>query len=481
MKNSNIFLPALLLVAHLLGAQETVSPLFPANHAPDSIIQITTVLPGATHAQTLTVEVFGGWASVEGDIVLGRIEELQQMAEDRGAVVDGNQFRWPGGNIPYLINAGFTSQYVNLLRQGIDYINGATHLNLRPFTPGDTRWVVFNPSDVCQSAVGMQSSGGQVIKFKDPFLAVNAGVGCYFPEIIHEIAHAAGLWHEQSREDRNTWVTIQWGNIQAGKEHNFNQHISDGTDIGSYDFASVMHYDRFAFSKNGQATITANGGQTFGTATEYSAGDLAAINWMYPTNACQAVFNTAADLVPVARPLHFETSTTVYAQHKIPTGNQVIFDAGQSLTFAPGFQATLGCTFRAVIDGCGGTVQSLASPEEEEWMLEAGYQKPDPGATESSAPVGTAAKIAQESAAFHVAPNPFLSSTTVTYTLPQDRPVTMQLFNLTGQLLATPLAHQIQPAGQYEQRLDLSAFSAGIYLLVVRTGEKTSTQRIVRM
>ena len=33
-------------------------------------------------------------------------------------------------------------------------------------------------------------------------------------------------------------------NIEAGKEHNFDQHITDGDDVGPYDFGSIMHYDR---------------------------------------------------------------------------------------------------------------------------------------------------------------------------------------------------------------------------------------------
>ena len=49
-------------------------------------------------------------------------------------------------------------------------------------------------------------------------LQISIGNGCDRREgtIIHEIMHALGFWHEQSRGDRDDHVTILWNNIRAG-------------------------------------------------------------------------------------------------------------------------------------------------------------------------------------------------------------------------------------------------------------------------
>ena len=73
--------------------------------------------------------------------------------------------------------------------------------------------------------------------------------------IAHEIGHALGLAHEQSRSDRDRYVTIVWSNILDGKSRNFNLK-SSSTDYGPYDFDSIMHYPHYAFAKaSGTSTI----------------------------------------------------------------------------------------------------------------------------------------------------------------------------------------------------------------------------------
>lgn len=80
---------------------------------------------------------------------------------------------------------------------------------------------------------------------------------CMYTGIVaHELNHALGFWHEQSRADRDNYVRIMWQNIPTDQQHNFNKFTSGADTQGfPYDYNSIMHYEWNAFSVNGQATI----------------------------------------------------------------------------------------------------------------------------------------------------------------------------------------------------------------------------------
>uniref|UniRef100_A0A3B4V3P3 Metalloendopeptidase n=1 Tax=Seriola dumerili TaxID=41447 RepID=A0A3B4V3P3_SERDU len=107
--------------------------------------------------------------------------------------------------------------------------------------------------------------------------------GCLHTDTVqHEVLHALGFHHEHVRSDRDQHVTIHFENIQEGVESNF-QKVQTNNLNTPYDFESVMHYSKFAFSKNGQPTIVAksNPNLSFGQATTMSANDIARVNRLY--------------------------------------------------------------------------------------------------------------------------------------------------------------------------------------------------------
>lgn len=73
-------------------------------------------------------------------------------------------------------------------------------------------------------------------------------------KMCHELGHALGLIHEQSRSDRDSFVVINTANISAGNAHNFDK-VPGSLNNGAYDFDSVEHYTFGGFTKYSLAAI----------------------------------------------------------------------------------------------------------------------------------------------------------------------------------------------------------------------------------
>ena len=122
---------------------------------------------------------------------------------------------------------------------------------------------------------------GRIKGFIQP---VSIAPWCSYSSTIHEIGHVLGFWHEQSRPDRDQYITIHTKNIIPGLEDQFEKkNKSDVDSLGSpYDFSSIMHYSSEAFAKNGTVSMSSKiADMPFGFAPELSPQDIKQTNLLY--------------------------------------------------------------------------------------------------------------------------------------------------------------------------------------------------------
>ena len=73
--------------------------------------------------------------------------------------------------------------------------------------------------------------------------------------VHHEMLHALGFWHTNSRYDRDSFVDINWTNVPAEYRLYFLKRQIDDTLGYPYDYYSVMHYTKNDYSPDGVTII----------------------------------------------------------------------------------------------------------------------------------------------------------------------------------------------------------------------------------
>ncbi|HEX2081205.1 MAG TPA: M12 family metallopeptidase [Longimicrobium sp.] len=229
-----------------------------------------------------------GWAIFEGDINLGRAGEIAKTRDELvrassgpryGVFINGSSYRWNAGVVPFVIDAAFGDSARQTIIAAMNHVAGSVGgVSFRQRT-SEASWIRFVPHDsLCNSPVGRQG-GAQIINLT----AGTNGCARTMGVVAHEILHSLGMWHEQSRCDRDSYVTINWGNILPGRESNFDKLCSGNTYVFAYNEGSIMHYRTNAFTSNGQPTIVSKRGldSQMGQRTAMAQTDISTINYVY--------------------------------------------------------------------------------------------------------------------------------------------------------------------------------------------------------
>jgi len=217
---------------------------------------------------------------------------------------------WPGGVVYYDDGGCITGGTCMNLAQAVNTFN-SDFSGVLQWTEKTTQttYVVITLSgtggqgDV--NTIGYPTTAGPI--------ALNCNTDCSVTTLLHEMGHIIGLYHEHTRTDSSSYVTVNYSNVIKGTwVPDFAVNTRNQQLLTPYDYASVMQYPSYVDSRNGApvietipAGIPLQGVEGLPGAgnQDYSAGDKEAIDRLYG---------------------HAPTSVTVTSN---PVGLQVVVDS----------------------------------------------------------------------------------------------------------------------------------------------------------
>ncbi|NWW95728.1 MEP1B protein, partial [Rhynochetos jubatus] len=217
----------------------------------------------------------------EGDIKLDGMQE-------RNSII-GDNYRWPH-IIPYVLDDSLEMNAKGVILKAFERYRLKTCIDFKPWE-GEKNYISVFKGSGCWSSVGNRQEGLQQLSIGDNCDRIGT--------IQHEFLHALGFWHEQSRSDRDDYVSIIWDRIQSGKDHNFNKYddkTSDSLNV-PYDYTSVMHYSQNAFKNGTEPTIVTNIPDfmdVIGQRMDFSDYDLQKLNRLYNCSSSLSFMDTCS-------------------------------------------------------------------------------------------------------------------------------------------------------------------------------------------
>lgn len=189
--------------------------------------------------------------------------------------------------VPYEIGANISVSTLDVLEAAIAEYNKYTCIRLKPRVD-ERHYIEFVGLEGCWSFVGKHGDKQEL----------SLGDGCdSIGTVVHEILHALGFWHEQSRPDRDDHLLIVYDNVKPENTHNFDMYTTQRINSlnSPYDPQSIMQYGGYAFTKNGQPTIIDRVTQRpTEWAEEWSHHDIMQLNIMYGCSIKEKVCNASS-------------------------------------------------------------------------------------------------------------------------------------------------------------------------------------------
>lgn len=328
----------------------------------------------------------------------------------------------------------------------------------------ELHYIFIVQSDRNSSYVGMVG-GRQELNI----VSNNTGV------VLHELGHAIGLCHEHQRSDRDKYVEIFLDNVILGKERNFT--FKPLTIFYfSYDFLSIMHYPKWAFSSNGENTIEPQSEyiefiDDMGQRDSLTTKDMQTVNNLYnqipallsPENGIRDISQNYASLIwsNVPEAISFQLQVSRDPLFQSLTSDKIVDSEFPLSQYIFTHQES---------------ISNLSPSATYFWRIRA--ISPDGLREWSSIFNFTVKSNSSENFWIYPAyPNPFNSSTTIKFELKKSEFIKISIYNILGKKISD-LVSGFFLNGTYTVPWDAKYFASGVYFCHLQT---KSTSRSIKL
>ncbi|CAJ0596084.1 unnamed protein product [Cylicocyclus nassatus] len=254
---------------------------------------LTSVLPAPKRAKPVVIS-----KQKYGDIV--QFQQLMKRGMYKSSRTEIKRTKWNHkdgkGNIiiPYIITAeDYDAEETSNITKAMKRIEDRTCIRFAKRRNQKYYVEIRNVKDKgCYAYVGRNKRGFiSVLQLESS----EENTCMSIPSILHELLHIVGLWHEQNRYDRDMYIQVNYENIGRLYYAQFKKlpHVDSNIYNVSYDYLSIMHYDKGAFPRKGgkglitMETLDPKYQDLIGHATDATENDYLKVCEIYACKRCK--------------------------------------------------------------------------------------------------------------------------------------------------------------------------------------------------